>query len=121
MARRRFVLCDICHAAARDLGRTPAVGADVGSDLLLRSISGYQIASLQRFSIYLGHPTYTLSIILFLMLLFTGLGSLASDRLDLRTNGLFGFVPLLIAITVVGLIVADQPVMNATLLSGLPV
>jgi hypothetical protein len=73
-----------------------------------------QIALLQRFSIYLGHPTYTLSIILFSMLLFTGLGSLASDRLDLRTNGLFRFVPLLIAITVVGWIVADQPVMCNT-------
>ena len=34
-----------------------------------------QMAVLQRFSIYLGHPTYTLSITLFSMILFAGLGS----------------------------------------------
>ena len=33
-----------------------------------------QIAFLQRFSVYLGHPTYTFSIILFLMILSAGLG-----------------------------------------------
>jgi hypothetical protein len=40
-----------------------------------------QIALLQRFSVYLGHPTYALAIILFSMILFAGFGSLASDRL----------------------------------------
>jgi len=40
-----------------------------------------QIAFLQRFSVLLGHPTYTFSIILFSMILFTGLGSFMSDRL----------------------------------------
>jgi hypothetical protein len=39
-----------------------------------------QIGLLQRFSTYVGHPTYTLAIVLCSMLLFTGLGSLASDR-----------------------------------------
>ena len=38
-----------------------------------------QIAFLQRFSVYLGHPTYTFSIILFLMILAAGLGSLRSE------------------------------------------
>jgi hypothetical protein len=41
-----------------------------------------QIPLLQRFSVYLGHPTYTFSIILFLMILAAGLGSLASERVD---------------------------------------
>jgi hypothetical protein len=40
-----------------------------------------QIGLLQRFSVYLGHPTYTLAIVLFSMLVFTGLGSLVSGRL----------------------------------------
>ena len=42
-----------------------------------------QIPFLQRFSVYLGHPTYAFSIVLFLMILSAGLGSLWSDRLDL--------------------------------------
>ncbi len=40
-----------------------------------------QIPFLQRFSVFLGHPTYALAIILFSMILFTGFGSLLSDRL----------------------------------------
>ena len=45
-----------------------------------------QIPFLQRFSVYLGHPTYAFSIVLFLMILSAGLGSLASDRLDLASR-----------------------------------
>jgi hypothetical protein len=40
-----------------------------------------QIGLLQRFSTYLGHPTYTLAIVLFSMLLCTGIGSLLSGPL----------------------------------------
>ncbi len=59
------------------------------SALLYFAIIGFafmliQIAFLQRFSVYLGHPTYTFSIILFLMILSAGFGSFASeaDRLS---------------------------------------
>ena len=40
-----------------------------------------QIPFLQRFSVYLGHPTWTLAVILFGMILFTGVGSALSDRI----------------------------------------
>ena len=43
-----------------------------------------QMALLQRFSIYLGHPTHTLSITLFSMILFAGIGSYISDRVAPR-------------------------------------
>jgi len=43
-----------------------------------------QIPLLQRFSVYLGHPTYAFSIVLFFMILSAGLGSLFSDRLESR-------------------------------------
>jgi hypothetical protein len=46
-----------------------------------------QIPMLQRFSVYLGHPTYTLSIILFLMILSAGVGSLLSDSVPIRGRG----------------------------------
>jgi spermidine synthase len=42
-----------------------------------------QIPLLQRFSVYLGHPTYAFSIVLFFMILSAGVGSLWSDRLEL--------------------------------------
>ena len=56
-----------------------------------------QIAYLQRFAVYLGHPTYTLSIVLFSMLLCTGAGSLVSERLAIDARGRFRLVPVAIA------------------------
>jgi spermidine synthase len=55
-----------------------------------------QIPFMQRFSVYLGHPTYAVVVVLFSMILFTGIGSMLSDRLSLRPLVLLG-VPCLIA------------------------
>jgi hypothetical protein len=40
-----------------------------------------QIPYVQRFSVYLGHPTYAIAVILFSMILFAGIGSFVSDQL----------------------------------------
>jgi hypothetical protein len=40
----------------------------------------FEIALIQRFTLFLGFPTYALSVVLFALLVFTGLGSLASSR-----------------------------------------
>ena len=40
-----------------------------------------EIAQMQRLILFLGHPTYGLSVVLFSLLLFSGIGSLASDRI----------------------------------------
>lgn len=40
-----------------------------------------QIGLMQRFSVYLGHPTYAVAVILFSMILFTGIGSFLSDKI----------------------------------------
>ncbi len=40
-----------------------------------------EIAQMQRLILFLGHPTYGLSVVLFSLLLFSGIGSLASERL----------------------------------------
>lgn len=42
-----------------------------------------EIALLQRMSVFLGHPLYALSVVLFSLILSTGLGSLASERAPL--------------------------------------
>src|SRR5206468_4481241 len=39
-----------------------------------------EISLIQRFVLFLGHPTYALTVVVFLMLLSSGIGSLASRR-----------------------------------------
>jgi spermidine synthase len=56
-----------------------------------------EIALLQHFSIYLGHPIYSLGVCLFSLILATGLGSLASERWPLTTKGRFTAWALLVA------------------------
>jgi SAM-dependent methyltransferase len=57
-----------------------------------------QIPFLQRFSVYLGHPTYTFSIVLFLMILCAGLGSFASDRIPLERRRTLLLIPALVGL-----------------------
>ncbi len=49
--------------------------------LLGRGFMFVEIPLLQKGSLYLGHPTYSLSIVLFSMLVFTGIGSYLSSRI----------------------------------------
>jgi hypothetical protein len=79
-----------------------------------------QVPLMQRFSVYLGHPTYTAAVILFAMILATGAGSFLSDRIPIerdaraRTRIPLGIAALLVAGTL-GL----QPVIDATIGWGL--
>lgn len=57
-----------------------------------------QVAFLQRFSVYLGHPTYTFAGVLFSMILFAGLGSFASAWFSGERERWFLFVPIVIAL-----------------------
>jgi hypothetical protein len=79
-----------------------------------------QMALLQRLSIYLGHPTHTLSITLFSMILFAGFGSYLSDRLapGPRAERL---LPLLAAGGLMLIVAILQPVTDATIAATLPV
>ena len=57
-----------------------------------------QIPLMQRFSVYLGHPTWSLAVILFSMILATGVGSFFSDRIDVESRPRWLWLgPLLIA------------------------
>jgi hypothetical protein len=56
-----------------------------------------EITLIQRMSLFLGHPIYSLAIVLFSIILATGVGSLLSDRaVPLSVNSLVGW-PLLLA------------------------
>ena len=79
-----------------------------------------QIPLIQRFSVYLGHPTYAVAVILFSMILTTGIGSFLSDRLPVETSRRIArFGPLLIASILIVTVFALQPLIDATLRLGL--
>src|SRR5688572_28545234 len=101
------------------LGRPPIPLRAFAAALAYFAIIGFgfmfvQIPFLQRFSVYLGHPTYTFSIILFLMILSAGLGSFASERIDLaRRARVFG-IPVAIAALAALEVALLQPMLNVT-------
>jgi hypothetical protein len=78
-----------------------------------------QIGLLQRFAVYLGHPTYTLAIVLFSMLLFTGVGSLLSERIRLRPGTRAPLVPVSIAGALAVTALLLPPAIAATIGHGL--
>ncbi|MBN1654618.1 MAG: hypothetical protein JXA30_12680 [Deltaproteobacteria bacterium] len=75
-----------------------------------------QIGLMQRFSVYLGHPTYAVVVVLFSMILAAGVGSFASDRLDV-TGRLSWPLVLTLAAAALLLVVALilQPVTTSTI------
>jgi hypothetical protein len=75
-----------------------------------------QIPLMQRFSVYLGHPTYSITVILFSMILAAGFGSYFSDRLDVESSPHWLYiVPVLISIDVLLCTQAIQPVIGSTI------
>ena len=56
-----------------------------------------EITLIQRFVLFLGHPTYALTVVIFLMLLASGAGSLTARRLDVGTRAL---KPILLIIVI---------------------
>jgi len=51
--------------------------AGIGAGFML-----IELALIQRFTVFLGHPTYGLTVVLFSLLLFTGIGSFLSGRMS---------------------------------------
>lgn len=57
-----------------------------------------EIAFIQRFVLFLGHPTYALTVVIFLLMLSSGAGSLFSRRCLPRSE--MGWIPLLLVVMV---------------------
>jgi hypothetical protein len=71
-----------------------------------------EISFIQRFVLFLGHPTYALTVVVFLLLLSSGAGSLASRRWLVRTSR--GWMPLALIVAALLLYVFILPgVLNA--------
>jgi hypothetical protein len=60
-----------------------------------------EISCIQRFVLFLGHPTYALTVVIFLLLLASGAGSLLSRRWLSDTAR--GWIPLLVLVLAIGL------------------
>ena len=77
------------HPAIADVGRRLATGGTAYFLLIGVGFMCGEMGLLQRLSVFLGHPIYSLSIVLFSLILTTGIGSLFSDRLPLDTRARF--------------------------------
>jgi len=73
------------RSAIKDVGKRLAVGGTAYFMLIGVGFMTIEIALLQRMSVFLGHPVYSLSIVLFSIILSTGLGSVISDKIPLDT------------------------------------
>jgi hypothetical protein len=72
-----------------------------------------EMAMMQQLSIFLGHPIYSLAVVLAGLVLSTGIGSLVSDRLPLRSAWQSRVPALAAAVVVAGYSVAVLPVAHA--------
>jgi hypothetical protein len=105
-------------------GRPEMHGGPFGLTMTYFGVIGFaymliQIGLLQRFSVYIGHPTYTLAIVLFSMLLFTGTGSLLSNRLNVDRSTRFQWIPFAIATMLAVVALSIPTVVARTVTAGL--
>ena len=61
-----------------------------------------EISLIQKFAVFLGHPTYSILVVLFTMLLFSGLGSFASKKLREKVGVKGLFILLILVVATVG-------------------
>ncbi|MBZ0272282.1 hypothetical protein K8I61_09600 [bacterium] len=96
------LLLALATAIAPEFVRPPRAGRPGFASLAYFALVGLsfmlaEIAMLQRLSVFLGHPVYALAVVLFSLILFTGAGSLLSERFAVERPGRFGRFALLIA------------------------
>jgi spermidine synthase len=60
-----------------------------------------EIALIQRLSVFLGHPVYALGILLFTIIASTGIGSLISERLPLRSRWIVFALPVVSSLAII--------------------
>ncbi len=75
----------------------------------------YEIALIQKLVLYLGYPTYSLTVTLMSLLIFTGIGSLLSDRYTARPARTMGILLAALALLTVCLLFGTGPLFHATL------
>lgn len=75
-----------------------------------------EISMIQRFGVYLGHPVYSLAILLFTIILSTGLGSLISEKIHKKLNPqTFGLIPVVTSLLIVSYIFLTSELISSTI------
>jgi hypothetical protein len=114
------------RSAARDSARPLIIAGSSYFILIGLGFMLAEISMLQYFSVYLGHPVYSLGVCLFSLILFTGIGSLASGRINIGTSSamliwgcLTGAYLIILQATVEGIFQATTslPLLNRIALS----
>lgn len=85
-----------------------------------------EISLIQRFVLFLGHPTYALTVVVFLLLLSSGAGSFAARRWVSGGQGLLGLLALIAAVITIDLALlpsllsatVGNPFLSKLLISG---
>jgi hypothetical protein len=90
-----FIIFPLVRVASKESyeGMTPyyTYFAGIGLGFLL-----IEISQLQRLSIFLGHPTYALTVVLFSVLLSSGIGSMVSEQIIRTSKPLTLILPLVV-------------------------
>lgn len=90
------------RSVTRESARSLTLAGSIYFALIGMGFMLAEIALLQYFSVYLGHPILSLGVCLFGLILSSGLGSLASDRLKLKTRaGLLAWGCIVVAYLIV--------------------
>jgi hypothetical protein len=74
---------------------------------------GIEIALMQKLVLFLGHPLYSVTVTLFAMLVFTGLGSLLSERWFRTPTPRVWMVPVALAVFLVAFVVLSPDMVRA--------
>lgn len=93
------------RSALKDVGSRLVYGGTIYFFLIGLGFMMVEIALLERLSLFLGHPIYSLSVVLFSLILMTGVGSMFSDKVfldnsfkfivwSLTTGGYLALLPL---------------------------
>ncbi len=99
----------------RDFAAAAAYFSCIGMGFML-----VEIGLMQRFSVLLGHPVYSLAVTLMTLILSTGLGSLASDAIPTRSLLVRAVIPLGLAALLAALPFAIAAVVPRAAAVGLP-
>jgi hypothetical protein len=89
--------------AIKDVGSKVVFGGTLYFLLIGIGFMAVEIGLLQRMSVFLGHPIYSLSVLLFTLILATGVGSLLSDKFVFDRRWKFGVWALMTGLYIISL------------------
>jgi spermidine synthase len=108
------------RAELRSIGRIDLLAATAYFGLIGLGFMFVEIGLLSRLNVFLGHPTIALAVLLGGIILFTGLGSMLSGKVELRLGSrLAKLYPLVPFALVTAAVLASGPLTHAFVSSGM--